>query len=63
MDRIHFVLCFLFKEILTSVHVDYSKASFDNFIIGYSKIYGKKSLKVLNIVNEIEQRGRYSRQT
>ena len=53
----------LFKEILTSVHVDYSKISFDNFIIGYSKIYGKRSLKILNIVNEIEQRGRYSRQS
>jgi TP53 regulating kinase-like protein len=53
----------LFKEILTSVHVDYSKISFDNFITGYSKIFGKKSLKILNIVDEIEQRGRYSRQT
>ena len=53
----------LFKEILTSVHVDCSKTSFDNFIVGYSKIYGKKSLKILNLVNEIEQRGRYSRQT
>ena len=53
----------LFKEILTSVHVDCSKTSFDNFIVGYSKIYGKKSQKILNLVNEIEQRGRYSRQT
>ena len=53
----------LFKEVLTSVHVDHYKISFDNFIIGYSKIYGKKSLKILDIVNEIEQRGRYSRQT
>ena len=53
----------LFKEILTSVHVDCSKTSFDKFIVGYSKIYGKKSLKILNLVNEIEQRGRYSRQT
>jgi TP53 regulating kinase-like protein len=53
----------LFKEILTSVHVDCSKISFDNFMVGYSKIYGKKSLKILNLVNEIEQRGRYSRQT
>ena len=53
----------LFKEILTSVHVDCAKISFDNFIVGYSKIYGKKSQKILNLVNEIEQRGRYSRQT
>lgn len=53
----------LFKEILNSVHVDYYKTSFENFIFGYSSIYGKKSLKIFDIVNEIEQRGRYSRQT
>jgi len=53
----------LFKEILTSVHVDCYKISFDNFMVGYNKIYGKKSLIILNLVNEIEQRGRYSRQT
>jgi TP53 regulating kinase and related kinases len=53
----------LFKEILNSVHVDFYKKSFENFTLGYSNIYGNKHLKIFNIVNEIEQRGRYSRQT
>ena len=51
----------LFKEILNSVHVEYFELSFENFLLGYSKIYGKKSLKIFNTVKEIEQRGRYSR--
>jgi TP53 regulating kinase and related kinases len=51
----------LFKEILNSVHVDFFKTSFENFTLGYGKTYGKKSLNVFNTVNEIEQRGRYSR--
>jgi TP53 regulating kinase-like protein len=53
----------LFKEILNSVHVDFYKKSFENFKLGYSNIYGKKHLEIFNIVNEIEKRGRYSRQT
>jgi TP53 regulating kinase and related kinases len=53
----------LFKEILNSVHVDFYKKSFENFTLGYSNTYGKKHLEIFNIVNEIEQRGRYSRQT
>lgn len=51
----------LFKEILNSVHVDFFKTSFENFLLGYSKTYGKKSSKIFDTVNEIEQRGRYSR--
>ncbi len=51
----------LFKEILNSVHIEYFELSFENFLLGYSKIYGKKSLKIFNTVKEIEQRGRYSR--
>ncbi|HEY6536730.1 MAG TPA: KEOPS complex kinase/ATPase Bud32 [Candidatus Nitrosocosmicus sp.] len=51
----------LFKEILNSVHVDLFEPSFENFTLGYNKIYGKKSVKIFDIVNEIEQRGRYSR--
>ncbi len=51
----------LFKEILNSVHVDFFTTSYENFVLGYSKTYGKKSLKIFNTVNEIEQRGRYSR--
>jgi TP53 regulating kinase and related kinases len=51
----------LFKEILNSVHVEFFKTSFENFYLGYNKIYGKKSFKLFNTVDEIEQRGRYSR--
>jgi TP53 regulating kinase and related kinases len=51
----------LFKEILNSVHVEFFKTSFENFYLGYNKIYGKESLKLFNTVDEIEQRGRYSR--
>lgn len=51
----------LFKEILNSVHVDFFKSSFENFTLGYNKIYNKKPAKIFDIVNEIEQRGRYSR--
>lgn len=51
----------LFKEILNSVHAEYSEPSFENFSIGYSKIYGKKSGKIFNTIKEIEQRGRYLR--
>jgi TP53 regulating kinase-like protein len=51
----------LFKEILNSVHVEYFEASFENFLSGYAKTYGKRSSKIFNTVNEIEQRGRYSR--
>jgi TP53 regulating kinase and related kinases len=51
----------LFKEILNSVHVEYFERSFENFLLGYRKTYGKKSLKIFNTVEEIEQRGRYSR--
>ena len=37
----------LFKEILNSVHVEYFEISFENFLCWvYSKIYGKKSLKI-----------------
>jgi TP53 regulating kinase and related kinases len=52
----------LFKEILNSVHMDFFKTSFENFLFGYTNIYGKKSLKIFNTVHEIEQRGRYSRE-
>lgn len=51
----------LFKEILNSVHMEFFKSSLENFTQGYYKIYGKNSIKIFNLVNEIEQRGRYSR--
>ena len=51
----------LFKEILNSVHVDYFETSLEYFLLGYTKVYGKRSLKIFETVNEIEQRGRYTR--
>jgi TP53 regulating kinase-like protein len=51
----------LFKEILNSVHVEHFETSFENFLLGYTKVYGKRSSKIFHIVNDIEQRGRYSR--
>ncbi len=51
----------LFKEILNSIHVTSFDTSFENFLLGYTRIYGKRSLKIFNTVDEIEQRGRYSR--
>ena len=51
----------LFKEILTSFHVDYFDISFRNFYNGYKKICGSVTSKVFKTVSEIEKRGRYSR--
>lgn len=51
----------LFKEILNSIHVEHFEKSFENFLLGYAEVYGKRSLKIFDTVNEIEQRGRYSR--
>ena len=51
----------LFKEILNSIHVEHFEKSFENFLLGYAEVYGKRSLKIFSTVNEIEQRGRYSR--
>jgi TP53 regulating kinase and related kinases len=51
----------LFKEILTSFHVDDFDISFKNFYDGYKKICGNMTLRVFKTVGEIEKRGRYSR--
>ena len=51
----------LFKEILTSFHVNDFDKSFKNFYDGYKKICGSITSKVLKTVGEIEKRGRYSR--
>ncbi|MDN5845111.1 MAG: Kae1-associated serine/threonine protein kinase [Candidatus Nitrosocosmicus sp.] len=51
----------LFKEILTSFHVDDYDISFKNFYDGYKKICGGITSKVFRTVGEIEKRGRYSR--
>jgi TP53 regulating kinase and related kinases len=51
----------LFKEILGSIHVEHFETSFENFLLGYAEVCGKRSFKIFDIVNQIEQRGRYSR--
>jgi TP53 regulating kinase-like protein len=51
----------VFKEILSSAHINIFEDTFNNFLDGYSQ-YSKYNLrKILNIVREIERRGRYSR--
>jgi len=51
----------LFKEILTSFHVDDFDISYKNFYDGYKKICSSITSKVFKTVGEIEKRGRYSR--
>ena len=51
----------LFKEILTSFHVEDFDKSFKNFYDGYKKICGNITSRVFKTVGEIEKRGRYSR--
>jgi TP53 regulating kinase-like protein len=51
----------LFKEILTSFHVEDFDKSFKNFYDGYKKICGSITSTVFKTVGEIEKRGRYSR--
>jgi TP53 regulating kinase-like protein len=51
----------VFKEILGSAHINIFEDTFNNFLDGYSQ-YSKYDLKkILDIVKEIERRGRYSR--
>jgi TP53 regulating kinase and related kinases len=51
----------VFKEILSSAHINIFEDTFNNFLEGYSQ-YSKYDLrKILAIVKEIERRGRYSR--
>lgn len=50
----------LFKEIMNSIHVDFCNESINHFFMGYKNICGKKSIKIFDIVTEIEKRGRYS---
>lgn len=50
----------VFKEVLNSAHIDICKEAYDSFIIGYSSNTKKDVIKILNIVGEIEKRGRYA---
>ena len=49
------------KEILQSAHVDIFEETFENFLVGYSRFTNNKLDRVLNVVKQIEKRGRYTR--
>ena len=51
----------LIKEILNSAHAKIMKKAWDNFILGYKAEVGtSRFLKILNLVADIESRGRYA---
>lgn len=49
------------KEILSSAHIHIFEETYQNFLDGYSESTIYNFSKILNIVKEIERRGRYSR--
>lgn len=49
------------KEILSSAHIHIFEETYHNFLDGYSECSNHKISQILNIVKEIERRGRYSR--
>ena len=51
----------VFKEILGSAHINIFEETFNNFLDGYSQCIKYDLRKILDIVKEIERRGRYSR--
>lgn len=55
----------LIKEIFMSAYADRYEALYSNFLLGYKEVSGNAQLmtKILNTVQEIEKRGRYSRMT
>jgi TP53 regulating kinase-like protein len=50
----------LFKEVLSSAHIDIFKDVYDNFITGYSSNTTNDIKKILQVVSKIEKRGRYT---
>jgi len=50
----------LFKEVLSSAHIDLFKEAYESFIKGYSSSTKNNINKILRVVGEIEKRGRYS---
>ena len=51
----------LFKEILNSAHAKIVAPSWNNFLLGYKSVVGSsKFTKIINLVSEIESRGRYA---
>ena len=51
----------LIKEILNSAHATIVYCAWKNFLAGYKSVVGtSKYLKIINLVSEIESRGRYA---
>ncbi len=51
----------LFKEILNSAHASVVEKAWNNFLIGYGAVMGKKTLSnIMGLVETIESRGRYA---
>ncbi len=51
----------LIKEILNSAHATIAYSAWKNFLAGYKSVVGtSKYLKIINLVSEIESRGRYA---
>lgn len=50
----------LFKEVLSSAHIDLFEEAYQSFITGYSSNTKNNLNKILRVVGEIEKRGRYS---
>ncbi len=51
----------LIKEILNSAHVTIAYRAWKNFLTGYKSVVGtSKYLRTINLVSEIESRGRYA---
>ena len=52
----------LIKEILNSAHATIAYRAWKNFLAGYKSVVGtSKYLKIINLVSEIESRGRYAK--
>ena len=49
------------KEILSSAHIHIFEDTYHNFLDGYSQCTNHNFSQILNIVKDIERRGRYSR--
>ena len=51
----------LIKEILNSAHAKIMKKAWNNFLSGYKSVVGNnRYLRILNLVADIESRGRYA---
>jgi TP53 regulating kinase-like protein len=52
----------LIKEILNSAHAKIMQSAWKNFLIGYKSIVGiSYHTKIVNLVSDIESRGRYAK--